>query len=253
MKEDSAQDFITEEYLLNMGPQHPATHGVLRLVLRMDGENILDLVPDLGYLHRGFEKIAENRTYKQFLPFTDRLDYLAGMFNNHVYCLAVEKLLKITVPPRAEYIRVLVSELNRIASHLVWFGPFAMDLGAITPFLYAFREREMIIDLLESVSGQRLTYSYFRIGGVAQDLPDDFIVQAKAFCEYFKPKVDEYDTLLSKNIIFIKRTKNIGVLPKELAIDYGCSGPVLRGSGVAYDVRKNEPYSVYKDLSFDIP
>ncbi len=246
-------DILTEEYYLNMGPQHPSTHGVLRLVLRIDGELVLDAVPDIGYLHRGIEKIAENRKYNQFLPFVDRLDYISAMLNEQGYCMAVEKLLNIKVPPRAEYIRVMVTELNRIASHLVWFGPFAMDLGAMTPFLYAFREREKIIDLLESVSGQRLTYAYMRIGGVRFDLPEGFIGKVHEFCEYFKPKIDEYEKLLTENIIFLKRTKDIGILTEEMAINYGCSGAVLRGSGFKYDVRKNCPYSIYPDINFDIP
>lgn len=246
-------DILTEEYYLNMGPQHPSTHGVLRLLLRIDGEVILDAFPDLGYLHRGIEKIAENRKYNQFLPFVDRIDYISGMLNEQGYCMAVEKLLGVQVPPRAEHLRVIVAELNRIASHLVWFGPFAMDLGAITPFLYAFREREKIIDLLESVSGQRLTYAYMRIGGVRFDLPEDFIGKAQEFCKYFKPKVDEYEKLFTENVIFLKRTKGIGILSQERAIDYGCTGPVLRGSGVKYDVRKDCPYSIYPELEFDIP
>ncbi|MBF0217761.1 MAG: NADH-quinone oxidoreductase subunit D [Candidatus Omnitrophica bacterium] len=244
---------MTDNYYLNMGPQHPSTHGVLRLVLRLDGETVLDAVPDLGYLHRGMEKIAESRTYSQFLPFVDRIDYIAALLNEHGYCLAVEKLLGVTVPARAEYIRVIVAELNRIASHIVWYGPFAMDLGAITPFLYAFREREMILDMLESVSGQRLTFAYMRIGGVRQDLPEGFIEKARAFCKYLKPKIDEYETLLTENAIFLKRTKGVGILSGEAAINYGCTGPVLRGSGVKYDIRKNSPYSVYPELEFDIP
>jgi NADH-quinone oxidoreductase subunit D len=253
MRDEIDTDILTEEYYLNMGPQHPSTHGVLRLVLRIDGEVVLDAVPDLGYLHRGIEKIAENRKYNQFLPFVDRIDYVTAMLNEQAYCMAVEKLLHIQAPPRAEHLRVIVAELNRIASHLVWFGPFAMDLGAITPFLYAFREREKIIDLLESISGQRLTYAYMRIGGVRFDLPEGFIAKVEEFCKYFKPKVDEYEELFTENIIFLKRTKNIGILSKEMAIDYGCTGPVLRGSGVKYDVRKDCPYSIYPEIEFDVP
>ena len=246
-------DILTEEYYLNMGPQHPSTHGVLRLVLRIDGEVVLDAVPDLGYLHRGMEKIAENRKYNQFLPFVDRIDYITAMLGEQSYCMAVEKLLHLQVPARAEHLRVIAAELNRIASHLVWFGSFAMDLGAITPFLYAFREREKIIDLLESLSGQRLTYHYIRIGGVHEDVPGDFIRKLEEFCKYFLPKVDDYEQLLTENIIFLKRTKNVGILSKEAAIDYGCTGPVLRGSGVKYDVRKDCPYSIYPEIEFDIP
>ncbi len=253
MKEKIKADILTEEYYLNMGPQHPSTHGVLRLVLRLDGEVVLDARPDIGYLHRGIEKIAENRTYTQFIPFVDRLDYVSAMPGEQGYCMAVEKLLGVQVPPRAEYLRVIVAELNRIASHIVWFGPFAMDLGAITPFLYAFREREIIIDLLESISGQRLTYNYMKIGGVRFDAPEGFIAKAKEFCSYFKPKINEYENLLTENVIFLNRTKNIGILTKEMAIDYGCTGPVLRGSGVQYDVRKDCPYGVYSEIDFDIP
>ncbi|HBU69009.1 MAG TPA: NADH-quinone oxidoreductase subunit D [Elusimicrobia bacterium] len=243
----------TEEYFLNMGPQHPSTHGVLRLMLKMDGEVVLEAVPDLGYLHRGFEKIAESRTYSQFLPFTDRLDYVASMANNQAYCMAVEKLLKAEVPPRAEYIRVIMAELNRIASHLVWFGPFAMDLGAITPFLYAFKSREMILDLFESACGQRLTYSYMKIGGVRWDLPEGFIEKTREFCRYFKGQLDDYETLVGGNIIFLERTRGVGALSKEDAIDYGCTGPVLRATGARHDKRKDEPYSVYNEFEFDIP
>lgn len=244
---------LGEEYTLNMGPQHPSTHGVLRIILRMNGESVVNATPDLGYLHRGFEKIAENRTYLQFIPFTDRLDYLASMPYNQAYCMTVEKLLKVSAPPRAEYIRIIMSELNRIASHLVWFGPFALDLGAITPFLYAFRERERILDLFEMVCGQRLTYNYCRFGGVSKDLPDGFVDKAKEFCNYFKPKIDEYVNLLAKNVIFIERTKNVGILSKEKAISFGCTGPVLRGSGVKYDIRKDDSYSLYNEFEFDIP
>lgn len=243
----------TEEYILNMGPQHPSTHGLLRIVLQLDGETVTEAIPHVGYLHRGIEKIAENRTYAQFVPYTDRLDYASSMANNFAYCLTVEKMLGVQVPSRAEHIRVLMAELNRIASHLLWFGAFSMDLGAITPFLYAFREREKVLDLFELACGQRLTYNFFKIGGVRIDLPDNFLKLTGEFCDYFKPKIDEYDNLLTGNAIFINRTRNIGLLKKDKAVDYGCTGPVLRGSGMKYDIRKESPYSLYKDLEFDVP
>lgn len=249
----NTQNVITQDYFVNMGPQHPSTHGVLRLVLQLDGEVVLSAVPHIGYLHRGIEKIAENRTYIQFIPFTDRLDYVTSMSNNLAYCLAVEKLLNITPPPRAEYIRVIMAELNRIASHLVWFGCMGLETGAFTPFLYAFREREVILDLFELVCGQRLTYNYVRIGGAKADLPEGFVKKTREFVKDFKHKVDDYDTLLSGNIIFLNRLKGVGILSKDMAISYGCTGPVLRGSGVKYDVRKDDPYSVYREFEFDIP
>jgi NADH-quinone oxidoreductase subunit D len=243
----------TQEFLVNMGPQHPSTHGVLRLILKVDGEVILDVEPVVGYLHRGIEKIAENCTYTQFIPFTDRLDYLASMNNNLCYVLAVEKLLNIEVPKRAQYIRVIVAELNRIASHLVFFGTYALDLGAVTPFLYAFRERERILDIFEKLCGARLTYNYLRIGGVSRDIYENFKEDVLDFIKYFKPLVDEYDRLLTYNKIFLKRTKNIGIIKKETAIDYGLTGPNLRASGIKWDLRKNCPYSSYSDFEFEVP
>jgi len=247
------KDIYTEEFLVNMGPQHPSTHGVLRMMLRLDGEVVLEATPHIGYLHRGIEKIAENRTYPQFIPFTDRLDYVTSMSNNWAYVGAVEKLMEIQVPERAEYIRVIMAELNRIASHLIWFGTFALDLGAVTPFLYAFREREQILDLFEMVCGQRLTYNYLRIGGVSQNLPIRFVEKTRKFIKYFPPRIDEYDDLLSRNSIFLLRTKGIGILDPKLAIDYGATGPVLRGSGVKWDLRKDEPYGIYEKFDFEIP
>lgn len=243
----------TEEFLVNMGPQHPATHGVLRLILKLDGEQVVSVEPDIGFLHRNFEKIAENRTYPQVIPFTDRLDYVASMSANFGYCLAVEKLMKVEVPRRAQILRVIMAELQRIASHLVFYGTFALDIGAVTPFLYAFRERERILDLFEMVCGARLTYNYFRIGGVSRDLPEGFVDRTKEFLNYFKPKLKEYDDLLSFNVIFLERTKKIGILLKEKAIDYACSGPVLRGSGIKWDLRVDEPYSIYSEFEFDVP
>ena len=243
----------TEEFIVNMGPQHPSTHGVCRLLLKMDGEVIVDLVPYVGYLHRSMEKVAENRTYLQYIPLTDRIDYVSAMFCNHVFCLAVEKLAQIQVPERAEYIRVIMDELNRIASHLIWLATFALDLGAITPFLYCFREREKVLDLLEMVCGQRMTFNYMRFGGVSRDLPDEFIPKAKEFIEYFKPRVDEYEYILTNNPIFLGRTKGVGILDQKTAIDYSVTGPNLRATGLKWDLRKEEPYSIYDRFEFDIP
>ena len=243
----------TEEFIVNMGPQHPSTHGVCRLLLKMDGEVIVDVVPYVGYLHRSMEKVAENRTYLQYIPLTDRIDYVSAMFCNHVFCLAVEKLAQIQVPERAEYIRVIMDELNRIASHLIWLATFALDLGAITPFLYCFREREKVLDLLEMVSGQRMTFNYMRFGGVSKDLPPEFIPKTKEFIEYFKPRVDEYEYILTNNPIFLGRTKGVGILDKKTAIDYSVTGPNLRATGLKWDLRKDEPYSIYDRFEFDIP
>ncbi len=242
-----------DEMVLNMGPQHPSTHGVLRLILKTDGELVKAVKPVIGYLHRCAEKCAEAVTYTQFIPYTDRLDYLASMNNNWGYCLAVEKLLNIKVPERAEYIRVIMAELNRIASHLIAFGTFGLDMGAWTPILYAFREREKILDIFERVCGARLTYNYYTIGGVWQDIDNITLKMINEFCDYFEPKIDEYDRLLSYNEIFVKRTANIGILPADLAINYGVSGPCLRGSGIKYDIRKNDPYGVYDRFDFEIP
>ncbi len=243
----------TEEFILNMGPQHPSTHGVCRLILKMDGEVIVDLIPIVGYLHRALEKIAENRTYLQFIPYTDRIDYVSAMLCNHGLCMAVEKLAEIEVPQRAEYIRVIMDELNRIASHLVWLGTFALDLGAITPFLYCFREREMILDLFEMTCGQRMTFNYMRVGGVSRDLPGEFIPKAREFVKYFKPRVDEYEAILTQNPIFLGRTKGVGILDQKTAIDYSVTGPNLRATGLKWDLRKEEPYSIYDKFEFDIP
>ena len=245
-------DVQSEEMLVNMGPQHPSTHGVLRIVLRTDGEMVLEAIPHLGYLHRCKEKIAENLAYYQYIGYTDRLDYLAAMNNNHAWAMAVEKLADIEVPQRAEWIRVLAVELNRIASHLVSFGAYGLDLGAFTPFLYAFREREYILDLFEQLCGARLTLSYINIGGVTWDLPPLFLEKLTEFLDYFDPKIDEYNDLLSFNHIFIKRTGNIGVIPKDMAIDYALSGPTIRGSGIPLDLRRDRPYSIYDKLEFDV-
>src|SRR5882672_3613146 len=246
-------DVRTDEMLVNMGPQHPSTHGVLRLVLRTDGEIISEVVPHLGYLHRCAEKIGENVTPIQFIPYTDRMDYLAGMNMNLGYSLAVEKLCGMKLPEKANVIRVLICELNRIASHLVAMGTYGLDLGTFSPFLYAFRDREQILDLFEEVCGARLTYSYLTIGGVHDDLPEGWMDRCKQFLDYFERRIPEYHALLTTNHIFVSRTANIGVCSKELAIAYACSGPMLRGSldrskgDPEWDLRKTEKYSGYGD------
>jgi NADH-quinone oxidoreductase subunit D len=243
----------TQELLLNMGPQHPSTHGVLHLVLRTDGEIVTDVDPRIGYLHRCAEKIGENVTYAQYVPYTDRLDYLSGTNCELGYCLAVERLARFDVPERARWIRVIFAELNRIASHLLAFGCFGLDTGAFTPFLYAFREREMVLDLLESYAGSRLTPHALRIGGVPADLDADLAGRIRKFLDAFKPKITDYHELLTYNNIFIARTAGIGVLPPDVAIDYGVTGPCLRASGVSFDLRREEPYAGYDRFSFEIP
>jgi NADH-quinone oxidoreductase subunit D len=251
-------DVRTDEMLVNMGPQHPSTHGVLRLVLRTDGEIVSEVVPHMGYLHRCAEKIGENVLPIQFIPYTDRMDYLAGMNMNLGYSLAVEKLCGMKLPEKANVIRVIVCELNRIASHLVAMGTYGLDLGTFSPFLYAFREREMILDLFEEVCGARLTYSYVTIGGVHDDLPDGWVERCQKFLDYLKPRIDEYHALLTNNAIFIKRTANIGICPKELAISHACSGPMLRGSlnrkagDPDWDLRRLEPYCGYETYDFNV-
>lgn len=249
------KDIRTEEMLLNMGPQHPSTHGVFRVVIRTDGEMVLESESHVGYLHRCFEKCAEGNNYLQVVPYTDRMDYLCAVANNLGYAETVEKLLpKVEVPERAQYIRVLVTELNRIASHLIAFGTYGLDLGAITPFLHAWRDREKILKIFEKLCGQRLNYSYIRIGGVTFDMTDEILGDIQGFVDYFDPTIlDEYDSLLSYNGIFISRTANIGILSPELAIDHGVTGPSLRGSGLARDLRRTEPYSIYDRFEFDIP
>lgn len=244
----------TEAFEVSFGPQHPSTHGVLRLQLTLDGEVVVECEPHIGYLHRDFEKICENRTYTQVIPYTDRLDYLGAMNNNFGYCLTVEKLLGVVIPERAEYIRVIIAELNRIASHLLAIGTFVQDLGAFgTPLLYCFREREKIIDIFEAVCGNRLTYNYYRIGGVAQDIPEDFVEKVKGFIKYLRPKLKDYEGLMTNNAILLVRTKGIGVLSREKALDYAITGPNLRASGAAFDLRKEEPYSIYPRFQFDVP
>jgi len=253
--EEELRDVQGEKMVLNMGPSHPATHGVLRIVLELDGEVITKADPDVGYLHRGDEKIAENMTYTQFIPYTDRLDYLAPLANNVAYALAVEKLLGIhdKLPPRCQYIRVMCCELARISAHLLGLGAFAMDTGAITVFLLTFTEREKIYNLAEAASGARLTNSYTRIGGLMRDIPPTWCAQVKQFCDEFEVALAEVETLLTRNRIWVDRLRDVGVISKPMAIDYGLTGPNLRGSGVDWDLRKNQPYLCYQDLEFDIP
>src|SRR5688572_28662165 len=252
---DELEDLHGQKMVLNMGPSHPSTHGVLRIVLELDGEIITRADPDLGYLHRGDEKIAENMTYQQFIPYTDRLDYLAPLANNVAYALAVEKLLGIDkqLPPRCQYIRVICCELARISAHLLGLGAFAMDVGALTVFLHTFTEREKIYNLCESLTGARFTTSYTRIGGLARDLPPGWVEQCSKFCDEVVVKFDETEKLLTRNRIFVDRTKDVGVLARDVASDYGVTGPNLRGSGVDYDLRKAHPYLIYDQLEFDVP
>ncbi|MCH7839552.1 MAG: NADH-quinone oxidoreductase subunit D [Planctomycetes bacterium] len=246
-------DVRTEEMLVNMGPQHPSTHGVLRIVLRTDGEMILEAVPHIGYLHRCAEKIGENLPPYQYIPYTDRMDYLAGMNNNQAFAIAIEMLTGVEVPERAKYLRVIFAELNRVASHLVAFGTYGLDMGAFTPFLYGFREREMILDLFEAACGARLTYSYLTVGGTHDDLPEGWIDRCCEFLDYFEPKIREYNQLLSFNHIFVKRTSNVGVISAADAIAWGLTGPCLRASGVKWDLRKSIPYENYDRFEFEIP
>ncbi len=242
-----------EELLLNMGPQHPSTHGVLRVVLELDGERIVKATPDLGYLHRGVEKLSEGLAYMQIIPHTDRLDYVCAMANNYAYVRAVEKLLCITVPERAEYIRTIVAEMQRILGHLFWLGTQALDIGAMTVFFWTFRERELLLDMFEKLCGARLTLNYYRIGGVDSDFTPELVARLKTFLDTFPQKVSEYDNLIASNRIWLGRTKNVAVISAEDAINFGLTGPTLRGSGVAYDVRKLEPYGVYHKVDWEVP
>jgi len=245
-------EIVTEELTINFGPQHPSAHGVLRAVFKVDGEIVTDIDPQIGYLHRCFEKIAENRTYTQFIPFTDRMDYLSSMLNNWGYCMAVEKLAGIEVPERAEYIRVIVGELNRIASHLIFLTTAGLETGALTPFFYYFDEREKILTLFEKVCGARLTYNYLRIGGVRADLPDGWLEETKDFVDHLKKAIVEYDNLLLQNYIFKKRMVGVAPFSAEDSLAWGITGPALRATGVAYDVRRVDPYSVYPRIDFDV-
>ena len=244
----------TEEMVLSMGPQHPSTHGVLRLELVVDGEIVVDVIPHLGYLHRCFEKHCEHMTsYQQVIPYADRMDYVAAMSNEFGYVVAMEKLLKIKVPERVEYIRVIMAEFSRIVSHLIAVGTYGMDIGAVTPFLFCMRDRERVLDIFEQTCGARLLYNYMWIGGLSHDVQPNFAEKVRSFCTYFRPKLKELNDLLSYNKIFIDRTANVGVLPADVALNYAVSGPTLRGSGVRWDVRKNDPYSIYPTLYFEIP
>ncbi|WP_353686899.1 NADH dehydrogenase (quinone) subunit D [Thermodesulfovibrio sp. 3462-1] len=242
-----------KELVVNMGPQHPATHGVLRLVLELEGEVIKKCTPYIGYLHRGVEKLSEDLTYVQSLPLTDRLDYLSSMVNNVGFCIAVEKLVGINVPERAKFIRTMMSEMARICSHLVWIATHALDIGAMTVFLYAMRDRESLLELFEMVTGARLTVSYPRVGGVRCDVDNEFLDKLYKFTEEFPGKVEEYETLIDRNRVWLKRTKGVGVITAEEAINWGLTGPTLRGSGVYYDVRKFFPYDAYDKVDFEVP
>ena len=251
--QEKTDDLVGEKLVLNMGPSHPATHGVLRVVLELDGEVITKAVPDVGFLHRGDEKIAENMHYNQFVPYTDRLDYLAPLANNVAYACAVEKLMGWELPPRGKAVRVLCCEMARISAHLLGIGAYAMDVGAMTVFLYTFQQREYIYNLCEQLTGARFTTSYTRVGGQIRDLPDGFLAQLKQFCDGFEVALDESDQLLTRNKIFMDRTKDVGVISKDDAIGYGLSGPNLRGSGVDHDIRKANPYLDYEKYDFEVP
>ena len=241
------------ELVINMGPQHPSTHGVLRVILKLDGEKVLGTDCVIGYLHRGVEKIGENRTYAQFNPYVDRMDYVAAISNGLGYCLAVEKLLNVEIPPRAQAIRVILTELNRIASHLLWLGTHALDIGAITPVFYCLREREEALKIFENYCGARLTTHAFRIGGLQYETYDGFEREVLAFCDMFLPKVDEYEALLTNNRIWVNRLKGVGVLTADECKEYGVTGPMLRAAGVKWDLRKAQPYSGYEKYDFEIP
>lgn len=243
----------TEELLLNVGPQHPSTHGVFRIVVGLDGEVITEATPVMGYLHRGTEKLAENLNYTQIIPYTDRMDYVSAMTNNYVLVHAVEKMMGLEVPLRAEFMRLIVMELQRVASHLVWWGTYLLDIGAMSPFLYAFRDREIIINLFNELCGARLTYNYMRVGGVKWDAPPGWMEKVEAFIPYMEKKLEEYDKLVSGNEIFLARIKGVGRYDAETAISYGLSGANLRCTGVKWDLRKDEPYSLYDRFEFDVP
>lgn len=241
-----------DSMIVSMGPHHPSMHGVLRLIVTLDGENVVDCEPILGYLHRGMEKIAENRSILQYLPYVTRWDYLATMFTEAITVNAPERLANIQVPKRASYIRMIMLELSRIASHLLWLGPFMADIGAQTPFFYILREREMIYDLFEAATGMRMMHNYFRVGGVAVDLPYGWIDKCLSFCDFFLPKIDEYERLITNNPIFLARVEGVGIIQREEAINWGLSGPMLRGSGVQWDLRKVDHYECYHELDWQV-
>lgn len=249
------EDLRREEMIINIGPQHPSTHGVLRLEVVARGEEVVEVIPHPGYLHRCFEKHAENLPYNQIIPFVDRMDYLAAMNSEHAYVMGVERMLGIQdqIPKRVEYIRVLVAELNRLASHFVALGSYGMDIGAVTAFFWMVRDREHILRLLEWVSGARMLYNYIWVGGLYYDLPVGFEERCREFTDYLKPKLSEFDRVVMENKIFVDRTANVGVLPLDLAINYGITGPMLRGSGLRYDIRRADAYSVYPELDFEVP
>lgn len=246
-------EFRTEEMTINMGPHHPSTHGVLRLIVKVDGEIIKEVTPVIGYLHRSIERLAQDRNYFMFFPVVDRVDYISIISAELPLALAVERVGAIEIPERAEYLRVITHELTRIESHLFWLGCFLLDLGATTVIMYALREREMILDLMEELTGQRMMFNYIRYGGVNADTPDGWLEKTRKFCDYFYNIIEEYEILINKNPIFLSRVKDVGIISKELAVAYGACGPILRGSGVKYDVRKDEPYSIYDRFDFDIP
>jgi len=241
------------EAILNFGPQHPSSHGQLRLMLHLQQEMITKAHPDIGYLHRGMEKMAENMIYNEFMPTTDRMDYIASSSNNYGFALAVEKLIDVKVPRRAKVIRMLLLEINRLMSHLFWLATTALDIGAMTVFLYGFREREYLMDLIEDYCGARLTHAAIRIGGVPLDLPDNFIANLRKFLAKFPQDIKDYEDLLDKNRIWLMRMENVGVLSKEMALSWGCTGPMLRASGIAWDIRKEEPYELYDEVDFKVP
>lgn len=245
--------FDSSEITVSMGPQHPSTHGVLQVKLKLDGERVLDAECVIGYLHRGVEKLGENQTYGQFLPTLDRMDYIAAVSNCLGFCEAIEKMLEVEAPPRAQYVRVVMTELNRISSHLLWLGTHALDIGAMTVFLYCFREREEILKIFENYCGARLTTHMFRIGGLQYEIYDGFEEQVRTFIDDFPSKIDEYETLLTQNRIWVSRTRGVGVLTTEEAIDMGVTGPCLRASGLDWDIRKSNPYAAYSEFDFDIP
>ena len=249
----TVEDALENEMILNMGPQHPATHGVLRVLLRLDGETVIASVPELGYLHRGYEKLAENMSYYEFIPHTDRLDYLSPLSNNVAFVLAVEKLAGIEAPPRAQYIRMIIHELSRVASHLIAIGALAMDVGALTVFLWTLREREKILNIWDVLCGARFTTSYTRIGGVANDIPPEAMSELKWFVDQFDENLTECEALLNKNRIFVERLENVGVINTEDAIDMGLTGPSLRASGVEHDLRRADPYLFYNEMDFKVP